>query len=54
LAGLTTPKESAAGTLSPPMVMTKSDMMFPDSSAPELVAPPLIQFAVPVRTGFPA
>ena len=29
LAGLTTPKESAAGTVSPPMVMTKSDMVIP-------------------------
>ena len=26
LAGLTTPNDSAAGTVSPPMVMTKSDM----------------------------
>src|SRR5664280_986122 len=29
VAGLTTPKDSAAGTESPPMVMTKSDMVIP-------------------------
>src|SRR5664280_454270 len=32
LAGLTTPNESTAGTESPPMVMTKSDMWFPRCS----------------------
>ena len=29
LAGFTTPNDSAAGTVSPPMVMTKSDMCSP-------------------------